>query len=78
MKFVKKQITIEAEQFFPEKLPWPAGVMEILKDSENDYYFIRTLEGPLNVNPSDWIITGIKGEKYPCRVDIFEATYDPA
>lgn len=76
MKFIKKRITIDAEQFFPDQLPWPQGVMQVLKPSENDYYYIRTLEGPLNVIPGDWIITGIKGEKYPCKPDIFEMTYE--
>lgn len=43
-----------------------------------DYVFmIRTLEGSLTVSPGDWIITGVKGEKYPCKPDIFEATYEP-
>ena len=27
--------------------------------------------------PGDWIITGVKGERYPCKPDIFEATYEP-
>jgi hypothetical protein len=36
-----------------------------------------TLEGPLHVSNRDWIITGVKGEKYPCKPDIFEATYEP-
>lgn len=38
---------------------------------------IETLEGTMIANPGDWIITGIKGEQYPCRLDIFEATYEP-
>lgn len=38
---------------------------------------IDTLEGRHEVSPGDWIITGIKGEKYPCKPDIFEATYEP-
>jgi len=37
---------------------------------------IKTLEGKHIVCPGDWIITGIKGEKYPCKPDIFEATYE--
>jgi hypothetical protein len=37
---------------------------------------IRTLEGSMRVNPGDYIIKGIKGEFYPCKPDIFEATYD--
>ena len=27
-------------------------------------------------SPGDWIITGVKGERYPCKPDIFEATYE--
>ena len=37
---------------------------------------IDTLEGPLTAQPGDWIITGIQGEQYPCKPDIFEATYE--
>ncbi|MGY6273500.1 hypothetical protein ACXIUT_27850 [Achromobacter denitrificans] len=40
--------------------------------------FIMTLEGPLNVSPGDWIITGVQGEHYPCKPDIFAATYEEA
>lgn len=43
-----------------------------------DVFMIRTLDGDLKVSPGDWIITGLQGEKYPCRPDIFEATYDIA
>lgn len=37
---------------------------------------IGTLEGEHIVSDGDWIITGIKGERYPCKPDIFAATYD--
>lgn len=37
----------------------------------------HTLEGPLNVSAGDWIINGVAGEFYPCKPDIFEATYEP-
>lgn len=37
---------------------------------------IRTLEGALLVSWNDWIIQGVQGEIYPCKPDIFEATYD--
>lgn len=37
---------------------------------------IPTLEGDMVASPGDWIITGVKGERYPCKPDIFEATYD--
>jgi len=38
---------------------------------------IETLEGVMTGNPGDWIITGVAGERYPCRDDIFRATYEP-
>lgn len=44
-----------------------------------DIYFIR-VGGPndnVMIHPGDWIITGVQGEKYPCKPDIFEMTYEP-
>ncbi len=38
---------------------------------------IETLEGMMLANPGDWIIRGVKGELYPCKDDIFRATYEP-
>lgn len=38
---------------------------------------VHTLEGALQAKPGDWIIRGVKGEFYPCKPDVFEATYDP-
>ena len=37
---------------------------------------IKTLEGVMVGNPGDWLITGVAGERYPCRDDIFRATYE--
>lgn len=38
---------------------------------------IPTLEGRMTAQPGDWIIKGVQGELYPCKPDIFKATYDP-
>jgi hypothetical protein len=38
--------------------------------------FVKTLEGNMQVVPGDWIITGVKGEHYPCKPDIFALTYE--
>jgi len=38
---------------------------------------IHTLEGDMTARPGDWIVTGVKGERYPVKPDIFEATYEP-
>jgi hypothetical protein len=43
----------------------------------HDVYMIRTLEGYMRVSSGEWIITGVKGEKYACKPDIFAATYEP-
>ena len=40
--------------------------------------WIDTLEQGHRVCPGDWIITGVKGERYPCKPEIFAATYEPA
>lgn len=38
---------------------------------------IKTLEGTMVGEVGDWLITGVQGEKYPCKDDIFQATYEP-
>ncbi|KKM25798.1 hypothetical protein LCGC14_1591250 [marine sediment metagenome] len=75
--FRKRPIVIEAEQFFPDIKPWPKGVREINHgDKSLDYFYIDTLEGGHKVSVGDWIITGVRGEKYPCKPGIFQETYE--
>ncbi len=45
-------------------------------DIMHNHGWIDTLEGGHIVCPGDWIITGVQGEYYPCKPDIFEATYE--
>lgn len=45
---------------------------------DTDSALIFTLEGVHRADPGDWIIRGVKGELYPCKPDIFAATYEPA
>ena len=54
----------------------PAQPGEILRDG--DVIYIGTLEGEMCAGPGDWIIRGVKGEIYPCKPDIFAATYEKA
>jgi len=44
--------------------------------SMGKYIAIDTLEGIMRAMPGDWIIRGVKDEFYPCKPDIFEATYE--
>ena len=82
MKFLKKPVVIEAVQWFkagdhPKVYVHQAaryGVSEVWVDGQA---YIDTLEGRHIVCPGDWIITGVKGEHYPCKPDIFAATYEP-
>lgn len=78
MRFRKKPIVIEAEQFFPGNNMWPAGVIDLSEGNPvvTSGYGIMSLEGLAMVQEGDWIITGIRGEKYPCKPDIFDETYE--
>lgn len=40
--------------------------------------YIATLEGEMRADPGDWIIKGVHGEFYPCKPNIFDATYEAA
>ena len=44
---------------------------------DGTFIYIRTLEGTMTADCKDWIIRGVKGEFYPCKPDIFEATHEP-
>ena len=53
----------------------PVVVEAYQTDKELD---IETLEGTMHASVGDYIITGVRGEQYPCKPDIFEQTYEPA
>lgn len=79
-KFRKKPIVIEAIQYFNwmrEQDCLPEGVVIVPWNAAGDAPCIHTLEGDMLVREGDWIITGVKGERYPCKPDIFAATYEP-
>ena len=82
MKFRKKPVVIEAEQWFkPGDHPavFPQAVVQdhACTSPRKMHGQVQTLEGNhLCVCPGDWIICGVKGEYYPCKPDIFEATYE--
>lgn len=76
-KFRKKPVVIEAFKWLTDVVPewWK----ELEGTSINTYTgsaFIPTLEGEMEARKGDYIIQGIKGEVYPCKPDIFEATYE--
>lgn len=83
MKYRKKPVEIEAEQFTEENrnraFNFIRTTCEATWDAEGKIAIkIQTLEGEMLARLGDWIIRGVKGEFYPCKPDIFEATYEPA
>ncbi len=76
-KWRKKPVVIDATQWMGfEKGPHDLSIEPHSPSGEGIIGQIDTLEGVHIVTPGDWIITGVKGEKYPCKPDIFEATYE--
>ena len=91
-KFRKKPVVIEAWRFIvsdyqnlldPSDAPhpdWLKAAFELgfawYQGGGDPYITIKTLEGDHRARHGDWIIRGVKGELYPCKPDIFEATYD--
>lgn len=91
-KFRKKPVAIEAITFRefvdygaahatsygPNGMPWSFSYSgHPITHERDDCYLIPTPEGIFNMTPSDMLITGVKGEIYPCKIDIFEQTYEP-
>jgi hypothetical protein len=76
-KYRKKPVVVEARQFWlNSEQGWPVGIVKDPASSTG--YAIDTLEGrALEVTEGDWIITGVNGERYPCKPDVFEKTYEP-
>lgn len=71
----KRPVVIEAMKFLSGESPQIEGVRYY---PEEDACYIDTLEGKMRATPGDWIIRGVNGELYPCKPDIFDATYDAA
>ena len=91
-QYRKKPVVIEAITFYElveygkanggnvvNGVPWSFEYKGHPITHENDEcYLIPTLEGTHNMTPQDMLITGVKGEIYPCKLDIFAATYEEA
>jgi hypothetical protein len=89
-KFRKKPVVIEAITFaelvehgkanggnIVNGMPWSFDFNGHAVTHENDEcYLIPTLEGTMKFTPADMLITGMSGEIYPCKIEIFEKTYD--
>lgn len=75
----KRPVTIEAIQFRSGEQDHAFSKDVIagnVRYTEEGTMLIKTLEGTMEAKSGDWIIRGVKGELYPCKPDIFAATYE--
>lgn len=83
MKYRKKPIVVDAFRWTggPDQTEDPEWIIEQIKAGNVAFVvgamIIKTPQKPIVVDAGDYIIRGIKGEIYPCKPDIFEATYEP-
>ena len=81
-QYRKKPVVIEAEQYLLGEViraKWLFDAMESgIVFSDADGLKIKTLEGVMSASVGDWIIRGVQGELYPCKPNIFAATYEAA
>jgi hypothetical protein len=81
MRFRKRPVEVEALQHSldfdraREICEWAEGAIGM--ENGDGSLSISTLEGTMKAMPGDWIIKGVKGEFYPCKNEIFLATYEP-
>lgn len=79
--FRKRPVVIEAMRLTPEDggevWEWANSKPTYGPDGQCTGLAIFTLEGRMQADFGDWIIKGVQGEFYPCKPDIFEATYEP-
>lgn len=81
MKYRKKPVMVEAIRYTVESCRELHEWMDLDHEPHNldceNGIFIDTLEGQMEAQLGDWIIRGVAGEFYPCKPEIFEATYEP-
>lgn len=79
-KYRKKPVVIEAVQITNDTFDHPHSnpnhLFAVVYDPVQRCVFINTMEGRMRGDLGDWIICGVKGELYPCKPDIFDATYE--
>jgi hypothetical protein len=92
MKYRKKPVIVEAITFdelvahgiaaggnIVNGMPWSFAYQgQPITHEDDDCYLIPTLEGTMNFQRGDMLITGVNGEVYPCKRDIFDKTYELA
>lgn len=87
MQYRKKPVVIEAFRWTggPDQTEDPEWIIDLIRANKVRFeregtpevsMLIETLEGTMRADQGDFVIKGVKGEVYPCKPDIFEATYE--
>ena len=80
-KYRKRPIVVEAAQFTEGSKDmvcnWVGGLCDADTEEGRPVLRIQTLEGEMTAQLGDWVIKGVQGEFYPCKPDIFGASYEP-
>lgn len=91
MRYRKKPVEVEAIQvpvYDPDRDiteylnecialgEWCGGIVHMMGDEDDDHILIRALEGDMKALPGYYIIKGVTGEFYPCKPNVFIATYE--
>ncbi len=71
-----RQFGVEDVEFHPFLADHFKGDLKVYVAHPDPFMRIKTLEGVMTASVGDWIIRGVAGEFYPCKPDIFDATYE--
>lgn len=77
-----KPIVVEAEQFHPDKLPWPVGVEGVPSPGADNWnyagckFYVANGDFLTPISPGDWVIVGQDGTRLPCPHHVFLLTYE--
>lgn len=75
-RYRKKPVVVDATQFTEANAHTFVGPgIALSRTADGQFLRIDTLEGTMTADVGDWIITGVNGERYPCKPDIFAKTY---
>jgi hypothetical protein len=85
-RYRKRPVEVDAKQIGRAGSSWDLARVSTWLDAFGQAHTVNlgpgtitipTLEGDMTASPGDWIIRGVAGEFYPCKPDIFDATYEP-
>ena len=87
MKFIQRPVVVEAEQFFPDRLPWPKAVLGLerscgdlvcVNETKADCWGVQGYEGWHLIKSGDWVVTDVFGQHWVYGAKGFPLKFAPA